>query len=121
MKVTSIIAVFSAAFTPIVAAGQSSARVQLINDQSGAWANVEIPEDGMKRSIESLWCETAVADNGLVSATSAQLTAFQQGTACAIWQHPDVNTVLDARDTWASLAGGNLVELPRGYVACWST
>lgn len=123
MKVLNVAAILSTLLAPALAGGPqvNSATVQLANDQTGAWASMEIPEDGHRRSVESLWCESAVADDGLVSATSAQLTAFQQDTACAIWQHePEVHATLDAQRTWTSLAGGKVVELPRAYIACWA-
>ncbi|KAJ5222740.1 uncharacterized protein N7469_008980 [Penicillium citrinum] len=96
----------------------STATIQLANDQSGANANVAVPEDGRKYSIKSLWGKTAVAKNGVVQATSAQLVAFQQDTECKIFGDDKLYVELDARKTWAQLKGGKVVNLDRAYVVC---
>lgn len=92
--------------------------VQLANDQSGANANVRVPEDGKKRSIDSLWGRTAVAINGVVYATSAQLTQFQQDSACEISGEDRLDAKLNARQTWVSLRGGSVVNLKDAWIVC---
>ncbi|KAE8362646.1 hypothetical protein BDV27DRAFT_159530 [Aspergillus caelatus] len=84
--------------------------VQLSNDQSGANANVDVPTDGNRRSVQALWGHTSVSTNGVVTATSAQLTRFQQSTHCEITQQPNVDAKLDAQRTWVSLDQGKLVN-----------
>lgn len=95
-----------------------TATIQLANDQSGANANIAVPEDGRKHSIKSLWGKTAVAKNGVVRATSAQLVAFQQDTECKISGDENLHIKLDARKTWAQLKDGKIVDLDRAYVVC---
>jgi hypothetical protein len=92
--------------------------VQLANDQSGANANVGVPADGKKRSIGSLWGRTAVARNGAVYATSAQLTQFQQDSACEILGEHHLDAKLNARQTWVSLRGGSVVNLKDAWIVC---
>ncbi|KAE8421180.1 hypothetical protein BDV36DRAFT_292614 [Aspergillus pseudocaelatus] len=92
--------------------------VQLSNDQSGANANVDVPTDGNRRSVQALWGHTSVSTNGVVTATSAQLTRFQQSTHCEITQQPNVDAKLDAQRTWVSLDQGKLVQLGRASIVC---
>ncbi|OOQ85161.1 hypothetical protein PEBR_27097 [Penicillium brasilianum] len=94
-----------------------TATVQLANDQTGANANVVIPIDGVKRPVQELWGNTAVAYNGLVFASSAQLTGFQQTTVCTITQEwPNLIASLDAEIT--SLSLGRPVDLCSAYIVC---
>ena len=92
--------------------------VQLANDQSGANANVDVPADGKKRSIDSLWGHTAVARKGVVYATSAQLTKFEEDTVCKIFGKHDLYAKLNSRQTWVSLKGGAVVTLKDAYIVC---
>ena len=92
--------------------------VQLANDQSGANANVDVPADGKKRSIDTLWAHTAVAKNGVVYATSAQLTKFQQDSVCEITGDDHLDVKLNARQTWVSLKGGAVVNLKNAFIVC---
>lgn len=96
----------------------ATATIQLANDHSGANANVAVPENGQKYSIKSLWERTAVAKNGVVSASSAQLVAFQQDTVCKIFGGDHIHVELDARKTWAQLKGGKVVDLDHAFVVC---
>lgn len=123
MKITGTTAFLLACLSTAALANPSqskpnTATIQLANDQSGANANVAIPEDGTKYSIKSLWGKTAVAKNGVVYATSAQLVAFQQDTVCKIFGDGNLNVDLDARRTWAQLNGGKVVDLDHAYVVC---
>ncbi|KAJ5692000.1 hypothetical protein N7462_001423 [Penicillium macrosclerotiorum] len=102
---------------PTEASWATTATIQLANDQSGANANVAVPVDGVKRPVQELWGHTAVARNGLVFASSAQLTAFQQTTVCTITEEPRLSATLDAEKTWVSL-GGHVVDLCSAYVVC---
>ncbi|KNG83424.1 hypothetical protein ANOM_009705 [Aspergillus nomiae NRRL 13137] len=95
-----------------------SVTVQLSNEQSGANANVDIPTDGNPRSIQALWGHTSVVVNGVVSASSAQFNRFQQTSVCHIFQHPNVNAELNARQTWVKLDQGKVVELDHGFIVC---
>ncbi|KAL3413077.1 hypothetical protein V8F44DRAFT_567771 [Aspergillus fumigatus] len=114
MKLSSNIALAVAFLTSSLSATASAeaplVTVQLANDQSGANANVAVRADGVKHTVESLWGKTAVARNGIVYASSTQLTAFQQNTACRISQ-PGIDVTLDARHTWSWLDGGRVVDL----------
>ncbi|KAB8069533.1 hypothetical protein BDV29DRAFT_161363 [Aspergillus leporis] len=92
--------------------------VQLANDQSGAWGNADVPADGAKHSIESLYAKTNIAKDGTVSATSTQLVKFQQNTVCKISKKPGVDVTLNSRETWKSLKGGAVVKLQGGTVEC---
>lgn len=102
---------------PAEGAWKTTATIQLANDQSGANANVAVPVDGVKRSVQELWGHTSVAKNGLVFASSTQLVAFQQTTVCTITEEPRVHVTLDAQKTWASFGGG-VVDLCSAYVVC---
>lgn len=92
--------------------------VQLANDQSGANANVQVPTDGKKRPISALWGKTAVAKDGAVWATSAQLTRFEQDSFCEIFGEYYLNAKLSARQTWVSLKGGAVVNLQDAFIVC---
>ncbi|CAI7669327.1 unnamed protein product [Penicillium bialowiezense] len=95
--------------------------VQLANDQSGANANVNVPADGKKRAIDSLWGHTAVARKGVVYASSAQLTKFQQDTACEITGEHHLDAKLNSRQTWVSLQGGKVVNLKDAFICTCGT
>ncbi|KAJ5086375.1 hypothetical protein NUU61_007682 [Penicillium alfredii] len=95
----------------------TTATIQLVNDESGANANVAVPLDGQKHAVQKLWGETSIAQNGLVFASNAMLTAFQQTTVCTITEGPHPDAILDAEHTWASLGEG-VVDLCSAYVEC---
>lgn len=117
MKITGITALFAAALAPTVAG--KKAIVQLSNDRTGAWADIEIRENGRPHSVNRLWRDTAVAKSGNVHATSAQFDKFQENTVCTITQdRPAVDVELDATQTWVSLHGGKVVNLERAHVSC---
>ncbi|KAJ5338202.1 hypothetical protein N7541_010187 [Penicillium brevicompactum] len=96
---------------------KTAATVQLANDHSGANANVAVPLDGVKRPIQELWGHTAVAQHGLVFASSAQLTAFDQTTVCKITEESGVIATLTAEKTWVSV-GGHVEDLCSAYIEC---
>ena len=93
------------------------ATIQLSNEQSGAYADVTIPVDGVKRPVQELWGQTAVASDGFVFASSAQLTAFEQTTVCTFIEEPRLSATLDAEKTWTFL-GEPVVDLCAAYVVC---
>lgn len=124
MYISNAAALASALFSTIAFAAPSAewkpltATVQLANDQSGANANVVIPVDGVKRPVQELWGNTAVAKHGLVFASSAQLTTFQQTTACTITEEKHhLDATLNAEETWVSL-GRPVVDLCSAYIVC---
>lgn len=122
MKTDVIIPLLCALLTTSVSANPvKSVTIQLANDQSGANANVKIPADGKERSVEALWGHTSVAQHGVVYATSAQLTAFQQDTVCTISKEPHLDAMLNSRQTWVSLKHGSLVNLKGAFVECQDT
>ncbi|KAJ5691672.1 hypothetical protein N7488_012407 [Penicillium malachiteum] len=96
--------------------GEHTARIQLANDNSGANANIVIPVDGVKRSVQELWGSTSVSKNGLVFASSAQLTAFEQTTVCTITEDPKIDVTLTAEKTWVSFGG--VTDLCAAWVVC---
>ncbi|CAI7603145.1 unnamed protein product [Penicillium bialowiezense] len=100
------------------AAWKTEATVQLANDQSGANANVAVPIDGVKRPIQELWGHTAVAKTGLVFASSAMLTAFDETTVCTITEESGVIATLTAEKTWRSV-GGQVEDLCSAFIE-WS-
>ncbi|KAJ5587988.1 uncharacterized protein N7459_003753 [Penicillium hispanicum] len=107
-----------AAPTPTPQAGREiTATIQLANEESGAYADVTLPVDGVKRPVQELWGHTAVAQHGLVFASSAQLTAFEQTTVCTFTEEPRLSATVDADKTWTSL-GGSVVELCDAFVTC---
>jgi hypothetical protein len=91
--------------------------IQLANEQSGANANVAVPVDGVKRPVQELWSHTAVAHEGLVFASSAMLTAFQQTTVCEFTEEPRLDVKLNAEKTYTSFGGG-VKDLCAAYVVC---
>lgn len=93
------------------------ATIQLANEQSGANANVAVPVDGVKRPVQELWGHTAVAHEGLVFASSAMLTAFQQTTVCEFTEEPLLDAKLNAEKTYTSFGGG-VKDLCAAYVVC---
>ncbi|KAJ5667588.1 hypothetical protein N7507_003452 [Penicillium longicatenatum] len=95
-----------------------TATIQLANDQSGANANAVIPVDGVKRPVQELWGHTSLAKHGLVFASSAQLTAFEQTTVCTFTEElHHLTASLDAEDTYVTL-GKPVVDLCSAYVVC---
>ncbi|RHZ61982.1 uncharacterized protein CDV56_101782 [Aspergillus thermomutatus] len=124
MKISTNIALVLAFLTTSISANPSAetrvVTVQLANDQSGANADVTIPANGVKHTIESLWGKTAVAQKGVVYASSAQLTAFQQSTSCRIFG-PGVDVTLNAMHTWSWLSGGKVVDLQAASLVCKDT
>ncbi|CAI7569135.1 unnamed protein product [Penicillium crustosum] len=96
---------------------KTTATMQLANDHSGANANVPIPIDGVKYSVQELWGNTAVAPHGLVFASSAQVTAFDQTTVCTITEESGFAVTLDAQRTWLSV-DGRPVDLCSAFVVC---
>ncbi|KAJ5768767.1 hypothetical protein N7520_003326 [Penicillium odoratum] len=97
--------------------GPHTATIQLANDHSGANADIIIPVDGVKRPVQELWGHTAVAEHGLVFASSAQLTATEQTTVCKFIEEKHPITTLDAERTWVSL-GKPVVDLCSAWVVC---
>lgn len=98
---------------------QDTVTVQLANDKSGANANAKVPADGSNIPVQALWGNTPVSENGIVSASSAQLTKFEQSSECKIVQQsPPVHASLDAKQTWTWLAGGEVVELGHAFISC---
>ncbi|KAJ5767113.1 uncharacterized protein N7511_004729 [Penicillium nucicola] len=93
------------------------ATIQLANEMSGANANVAVPVDGVKRPVQELWGHTAVAREGLVFASSAMLTSFQQTTVCEFTEGPRLDVSIDAEKTYASFGGG-VKDLCAAYVVC---
>jgi hypothetical protein len=108
--------VFAAPFTP--EARTNTVTLQLSNDQSGHYADVPIPADGVQRTIESLYAGTPVASGTQILVTSAQLVQFQQDTTCVISQNPTLRVTLNAEKTWVSLEQGAVIDLESGYVVC---
>ncbi|KAJ6088236.1 hypothetical protein N7486_009497 [Penicillium sp. IBT 16267x] len=95
-----------------------TATIQLANDQSGANANVVIPVDGVKRPVQGLWGHTSLAQHGLVFASSAQLTAFEQTTVCTFTEElHHLTASLNAKDTFVTL-GKPVIDLCSAYVVC---
>ncbi|GIJ87012.1 hypothetical protein Asppvi_005911 [Aspergillus pseudoviridinutans] len=117
MKISSNIALVLAFLTSFISADTPVVTVQLANDQSGANADVTVEADGVEHTVESLWGNTAVARDGVVFASSTQLTAFQQNTVCRIFQ-PDVDVTLNAQHTWSWLDGGKVVNLQSASLVC---
>lgn len=93
------------------------ATIQLANEHSGVSANVAVPVDGVKRPVQELWGHTAVAHEGLVFASSAMMTAFQQTTVCEFTEEPRLDVKLNAEKTYASFGGG-VKDLCAAYVVC---
>ncbi|KAF7117629.1 hypothetical protein CNMCM5793_006721 [Aspergillus hiratsukae] len=124
MKISTNIALalafLTSSISTIASAETPSVTVQLANDQSGTNANVNIRADGVQHSVESLWGHTSVARNGVVYASSAQLTAFQQDTVCRI-SGPGVDVTLTAIHTWSWLQGGKVVNLHEAHIVCKDT
>lgn len=124
MHITNAIALASTLLASTVFAGphnkafSMSATVQLANDMSGANADVAVPADGVPYPVEELWGATAVSQHGIVEATSAQLTQFEQETICTFYAQPNIETSLNSRQTWASFEGGRVVDLCAAYVVC---
>lgn len=102
---------------PSEAGWSTTATLQLSNDHSGAHAEVAIPIDGVKRPIQELYENTAVARHGLVFASSAQLVEFEQTTSCTIEEEGHLSETLDAENTWVSL-GKPVVDLCSAWVVC---
>ncbi|RHZ62640.1 hypothetical protein CDV55_107232 [Aspergillus turcosus] len=114
------LAFLTSSISTVASAETPSVRVQLANDQSGANANVVVRADGVKHSVKSLWGNTAVARNGVVYASSTQLTAFQQDTVCRIFGS-GVDVTLTAIHTWSWLEGGKVVNLNEAFLVCKDT
>jgi hypothetical protein len=91
---------------------------QLANDYTGHYANVNVPADGVKHMVASLFAGTAIDVNGSPIATSAMLTAFQQDTTCTLSQNPALVVTLTAEKTWASLEQGSQINLYSAYLVC---
>ena len=102
----------------LAAASAKDIIVSLANDRSGADAGVKVPADGTKHTIKSLWGDTAVAQSGVVKASSAQLTSFETTTVCKITKPPSVDVTLNARQTWASFDHHKVVELNDAVIVC---
>ncbi|KAJ5815148.1 hypothetical protein N7474_006925 [Penicillium riverlandense] len=94
----------------------TSVTVQLANDQSGANADIAVPADGQAYSIQQLYGSTAVAEHGLVFASSAQVVAFQQATSCTITGQSSPSVTLDSQRTWESFGG--VVDLCSATITC---
>ncbi|OGE48222.1 hypothetical protein PENARI_c031G04231 [Penicillium arizonense] len=91
--------------------------IQLSNDHSGANVNKCIPEDGKKYPVSSFWGNTALSQHGGIYATSGQLVAFKQNTACTI-ECPHGDLGFNHRKTWLSFAQGQVINLQDATVSC---
>lgn len=114
---STLFASFSYAAPQYGATWKPTVTVQLANDQSGANADVVIPLDGVRRPVQELWGNTAVASNGLVFASSAQLTDFDQTAVCTFTEKPRLHATLDAEKTWLSF-GKSAVDLCSAFIVC---
>lgn len=107
-----------AAPTPQSAWG-TTATIQLANDQSGAYADVAVPVDAVKRPVQELFGQTSIAEDGLVFASSAQLVDFEQTVVCTITDDwPYLSTTLEAEGLYASLGDGRAVDLCAAQIMC---
>lgn len=94
-----------------------TATIQLANEQSGANSNAVIPIDGVSRPVQELWGNSPIARDGLVFATSAQLTAFEQHITCTFKGEPRLSLTLSTDRTY-DLFGGPVTDLCTAYVSC---
>lgn len=94
--------------------------IKLANDHTGAWANEAIPADGKSYPISAFWGWSALAQNGGVSATNAELNAYAQNSHCNL-ECPRGTLALNAQTTYLSLANGQVVDLRDATVSCQVT
>jgi hypothetical protein len=122
MKTTAVATLFftllASSFTSAAPARRQTITLQLSNDYTGAYADINIPADGVSRSVATLYANTPIIENGTPVATSAMLTSFQQDTTCTLSQNPDLSVTLTAEDTWASLDKGAQFSLGSASVVC---
>lgn len=120
MQLTNVTALALGLFTSSGLAAPSwakAATIQLANERSGAKANVAVPVDGVKRPVQELWGHTAVAHEGLVFASSAMLTDFQQTVVCEFTKESRLHVNMDSEKTYASFGEG-VEDLCAAYVVC---
>ncbi|KAJ6141398.1 hypothetical protein N7470_009788 [Penicillium chermesinum] len=94
-----------------------TASIQLSNEESGTNSNAVIPVDGVYRPVQELRGNAPLAKDGLVFATSAQLTAFEPHVTCSFSKDPHTHLDLSSDRTYA-VFGGPVVDLCTAYVAC---
>lgn len=103
------VTVFSLLAAAVIAAPTTGApattTVQLSNDQSGRNAAAVIPLDGVPRLVDSLFRNSAVDNNGLITATSSQLTQVINGVACVFAFNGAVIGTLNDQHTFVDLDG----------------
>ena len=58
--------------------------LKIFNDQTGSNAAATVPADNVPRNINDLFRGTAIDSAGNIFGTSAQLTAFTDGTKCSL-------------------------------------
>jgi hypothetical protein len=92
---------FTAWFTAIPTAFHISAR------QRSVWHQRQRPRPR----------NTDITEHGLVFASSAQLTAFDETTVCTITDESGFAVTLDAEQTWFSVSG-RPVDLCSAFVVC---
>ncbi|RAK96025.1 uncharacterized protein BO80DRAFT_417653 [Aspergillus ibericus CBS 121593] len=120
----SISAILVSLLATSVAAGPvvTTVTIALANDQTGAQGSAAIPADGSEQSIQNLYGNTGVGTSGVVKASSAQLTNFQQTTNCVIKKYGSVLATLTAQRTYADLDGNpnaaQPVDLSGAVVRC---
>ena len=128
MYFTNVAAFATALLSPIVAGAPQApqppqggwvptASIQLANEQSGANANAVIPIDGTYRPVQELWGNTPIARDGLVFASSAQLTTFEQHITCTFSEEPRLSLTLSADRTYSGF-GVPVADLCTAYVSC---
>lgn len=91
--------------------------IKLANDHTGAWANEAIPADGKSYPINAFWGNTALSQNGGVSATNAELNAYGQNAHCNI-ECVRGALALNAQTTYLSFENGQVVNLRDATVSC---
>lgn len=98
---------------------EDTATVKLANDWSGKHAEAEVPLDRKDYSIELLYGNSDLSQDGGIYATSAELTQFSQRTGCVVkLDEPKIHAQVKAHATWTFLDRGAWVNVKDGTVTC---
>lgn len=108
----SILFVATAIAAPLEARAAATVGFALSNDQSGSYAGVTFPADGLDKTVSSLFGSTSVGSSGHVLASSAQLTQFPGTINCVLKNNGAVLATFTAQKTFADLDGNPAKATP---------
>lgn len=109
-----VLSLLTASATAVQFETRSSEDVTFVlsNDQSGAYASVNFPADGLDKSVESLFASTPIGSSGQILASSAQLSQFPGSINCVLEKYGSSLATFTTDHTFVDLDGNPSTAFP---------